>query len=118
MIASLTRHFVSSASSTIAGNKLWDNCLIPMTYKTVQTINRRIYVSAIFLKSFYLSVAIVASFAAFYDFLGIFCSVNFPLFLLFTQFKACILRISLFLYLISFLVNLILKHTTDLHPFH
>ena len=31
MIASLTRHLVSSASSTIAGNKLWDNWAIPIT---------------------------------------------------------------------------------------
>ena len=34
MIANLTRHLVSSANSTIAGNKDWDNCWIPITSLT------------------------------------------------------------------------------------
>lgn len=33
MIANRTLHLVSSASSTMAGNKLWDNCLIPITWE-------------------------------------------------------------------------------------
>ena len=33
IMASLTLHLVSSASSTIAGNKFCDNCLVPTTYK-------------------------------------------------------------------------------------
>jgi len=32
MIASRTRHFWSSASSTIAGKILWDNCFTPITW--------------------------------------------------------------------------------------
>lgn len=34
IIANLTLHLVSSASSTMAGNRLWDNCLIPITWNT------------------------------------------------------------------------------------
>lgn len=34
MIASLTLHLVSSASSTMAGNKLWESCVIPITSLT------------------------------------------------------------------------------------
>lgn len=33
IMANLTLHLVSSASSTMAGSKLWDNCLIPITCK-------------------------------------------------------------------------------------
>ena len=38
MIASLTRHLVSSASSTIAGNRLWDNWAIPITWRRRKTL--------------------------------------------------------------------------------